>query len=147
MKITKYPIAIAISALSIFSTPVIAENVKEYWVGFGKNNSDEKLKLNEKSIRFETMLADHTINNTDGFYNNDDRFPKITVVVFEYSVNNRKRMAYTKSCNAGNLTNKPYWKTYTSVADNWPQYFRVNVKSIASRQMLARVCTLSLPSQ
>ncbi|TAE59746.1 MAG: hypothetical protein EAZ76_10045 [Nostocales cyanobacterium] len=147
MKITKFTAAIAIFSLSIFSTPVIAEKKPELWVDFGKNNSGEQLKLNEKSIRFETMLVDDTINNTDGFYNNDDRFPKMTVVVFEYRVNNRKRIAYTKSCNAGNLTDKPYWKTYTSIADNWPQYFRVDIKSVASMELLQRVCSLTVSNQ
>lgn len=147
MQLTKYATVIAISVLSIFSTPVLAETNKEYWVDYGKNNSGEKLRLNETSIRFETMLADDTINNKDGFYNDKDKFPKITVVVFEYSVNNSKRIAYTKSCDSGNLTNNPYWKTYTSLADNWPQYFQVDIKSIASKQMLQQVCNLSLSNQ
>lgn len=147
MKLIKYTTAIAISALSIFSTPVIAQTNKPLWVYFGKNNSGERLYLNEKSIRFETMLADDTINNTDGFYNDDDRFPKITVVVFEYGVNNRKRIAYTTSCESGNLTDQPFWKTYTSKADDWPQYFRVDINSVASEKMLQRVCNLSFSGQ
>jgi hypothetical protein len=147
MKLIKYTTAIAISALSVFSTPVIAETKENDWVYFGDVNSGEKLKLNEKSIRFENMLVDDTINNKDGFYNDDDRFPKMRVVVFEYSINDNKRIAYTKSCDSGNLTDKPYWKTYTSLADNWPQYFRVDINSIASERMLRRVCNLSVPGK
>ncbi|WP_413173360.1 hypothetical protein [Anabaena azotica] len=144
MQLTKYVAAITISALSIFSTPVIAQTDKEDWTNFGKVHSGEILKLNEKSVKFETILVDDTLNNQDGFYNDNDKFPKIRVVVFEYSINNKKRIAYTKSCNSGNLTANPYWKTYTSLIDNWPQYFRVDVDNVANQKMLQRVCTLSL---
>ncbi|MBK1990085.1 hypothetical protein A0J48_021575 [Sphaerospermopsis aphanizomenoides BCCUSP55] len=147
MQLTKYATAITISALSLFSTPVIAEIDKGQWVDFGKVHSGEILKLNERSINFENMLVDDTLNNQDGFYNDNDKFPKMKVVVFEYSLNNKKRIAYTKSCNSGNLTANPSWKTYTSLIDNWPQYFRVDVDNVASQKMLQRVCTLSLEKQ
>ncbi|AFZ24985.1 hypothetical protein Cylst_2788 [Cylindrospermum stagnale PCC 7417] len=144
MQLIKYATAITISSLSIFSTPVIAQINKERWVDFGKTNSGETLKLNESSIGFQMMLVDDTLNNEDGFYSDNDKFPKIKVVVFDYRINGRKRSAYTKSCNSGNLAPNPTWKTYTSFIDYWPQYFLVEADSLASKKMLQRVCALSL---
>lgn len=144
MQLIKSATAIAIASLSIFSTPVFAQVNQERWVDFGKTNRDETLKLNEKSIKFEMMLVDDTLNNEDGFY---DNLPKIRVVTFDYSVGGRKRSAYTKSCNRGNLAANPSWRTYTSFIDYWPQYFSVEADSVASKKMLQRVCTLSLSKQ
>ncbi|MBD2691057.1 hypothetical protein H6G68_04670 [Anabaena catenula FACHB-362] len=142
--IIKYATAITISSLSMFLTPVIAQANKEQWLDFGKTHSGEILKLNESSVKFEIMLADDTLNNQDGFYSNKDNYPKVKVVVFDYSIGNKKRSAYTKSCDNGRLTANPRWKTYTSVTDYWPQYFIVEVDSVASEKMLQQVCTLSL---
>ncbi|HEY9602054.1 MAG TPA: hypothetical protein V6C85_10625 [Allocoleopsis sp.] len=136
--------AIAIASLSIFSTPVLAQISQERWVDFGKTNTGETLRLNESSIKFEMMLVDDSLNNEDGFY---DNLPKIRVVAFEYSIEGRKRSAYTKSCTRGNLAANPSWRTYTSFIDYWPQYFSVNADSVASKRMLQRVCTLSLDKQ
>lgn len=144
MQLIKFATAIAIASLSIFSTPVLAQMNQERWVDFGKINSGETLKLNETSIKFEMMLVDDTLNNEDGFYEN---LPKIRVVAFDYSVGGRKRSAYTKSCNSGNLAANPSWRTYTSFIDYWPQYFSVEADSVASKNMLQRVCTLSLSKQ
>ncbi|HEY9666826.1 MAG TPA: hypothetical protein V6C91_08470 [Coleofasciculaceae cyanobacterium] len=141
MQFIKYATAIAITSLSIFSTPLLAQVNKERWVDFGKTNSGETLKLNERSIKFEMMLIDDFLNNEDGYY---DNLPKIRVVAFDYSIGGRKRSAYTKSCNDGNLATNPSWKTYTSYLDYWPQYFLVEADSVASKRMLQRVCTLSL---
>ncbi|BAZ32876.1 hypothetical protein NIES4074_53830 [Cylindrospermum sp. NIES-4074] len=147
MQLIKYATAITISSLSIFSTPVTAQINKERWVDFGKTNSGEILRLNESSIGFRMMLVDDTLNNEDGFYDDNDKFPKIKVVVFDYSISGRKRSAYTKSCNYGNLAPNPTWKTYTSFIDYWPQYFLVEADSVASKKMLQRVCALSLYKQ
>ena len=144
MQLIKSATAIAITSLSIFSTPTLAQTNQERWVDFGKTNSGEALKLNETSINFEMMLVDDTLNNEDGFY---DNLPKIRVVTFDYSVGGRKRSAYTKSCNRGNLAANPNWRTYTSFIDYWPQYFSVEADSVASKRMLQRVCTLSLGQQ
>ena len=92
-------LTIAIASLSRFSTPVIAQTNQQQWVDFGKTNSGETLKLNERSIKFQMMLLDDSLNNEDGHY---DNLPKIKVVAFEYSIEGRKRNAYTKSCNGGN---------------------------------------------
>ena len=139
MQLIQSATAIAIASLSIFSTPVLAQVNQERWVNFGKTNNGETLRLNESSIKFEMMLTDDSLNNEDGFY---DNLPKIRVVAFEYSVEGRKRSAYTKSCNRGNLAAKPSWRTYTSFIDYWPQYFSVEADSVASKRMLQRVCTL-----
>lgn len=139
MQLIKSAAAIAIASLSIFSTPVFAQINQERWVDFGKTNRGEILRLNEKSIKFEMMLMDDTLNNEDGHY---DDLPKIRVVAFDYSVGGRKRSAYTKSCNRGNLAANPSWRTYTSFIDYWPQYFSVEADSVASKRMLQRVCTL-----
>lgn len=144
MQLIKSATAIAIASLSMFSTPVIAQINQEQWVDFGETNSGETLRLNKESIKFEMMLADDSLNNEDGFYNN---LPKIKVVAFEYSIGGRKRIAYTKSCSDGNLAANPSWKTYTSYIDYWPQYFLVKADSVASKKMLQRVCTLSLSKQ
>lgn len=144
MQLIKSATAIAIVSLSIFSTPVLAQTNQERWVDFGKTNGGETLRLNEKSIKFEMMLLDDTLNNEDGHY---DNLPKIRVVAFDYSIGGRKRSAYTKSCNAGNLATNPSWRTYTSFIDYWPQYFSVEADSVASKRMLERVCTLSLSKQ
>lgn len=144
MQLIKSATAIAIASLSMFSTPVLAQINQERWVDFGKTNSGETLRLNKESIKFEMMLADDSLNNEDGFYNN---LPKIKVVAFEYSIGGRKRSAYTKSCNGGNLAANPSWKTYTSFIDYWPQYFLVKADSVASQRMLQQVCGLSLSKQ
>ncbi|MFE1746036.1 hypothetical protein [Coleofasciculus sp. H7-2] len=144
MQLIKSATAIAIVSLSIFSTPVLAQTNQERWVDFGKTNGGETLRLNEKSIKFEMMLLDDTLNNEDGHY---DNLPKIRVVAFDYSIGGRKRSAYTKSCNGGNLATNPSWRTYTSFIDYWPQYFSVEADSVASKRMLERVCTLSLSKQ
>ena len=139
MQLIKSASAIAIASLSIFSTPALAQTNQERWVDFGKTNTGETLRLNERSIRFEMMLTDDSLNNEDGQY---DNLPKIRVVTFDYSVGGRKRSAYTKSCNRGNLAINPNWRTYISFIDYWPQYFSVNADSVASKRMLERVCTL-----
>jgi hypothetical protein len=90
------------------------------------------------------MLADDSLNNEDGFY---DNLPKIRVVAFDYSIGGRTRSAYTRSCNSGNFAANPSWRTYTSFIDYWPQYFSVEADSVASKRMLQRVCTLSLSKQ
>lgn len=141
MQLIKSATAIAIASLSIFSTPVLAQTNQERWVDFGKTKSGETLRLNERSIKFEMMLSDDSLNNEDGHY---DNLPKIRVVTFEYSVGGRKRSAYTKSCHRGNLAANPSWRTYTFFIDYWPQYFSVQADSVASKRMLQRVCTLSL---
>ena len=135
---------LSFSGLAQLSTPVLAQTNQERWVDFGKTNSGETLRLNEKSIKFEMMLIDDTLNNEDGFY---DNLPKIRVVAFDYSIGGRKRSAYTKSCNRGNLAANPSWRTYTSFIDYWPQYFSVEADSVASKRMLQQVCTLSLSKQ
>ncbi|MFN4953490.1 MAG: hypothetical protein ACK5F3_05185 [Aphanizomenon sp.] len=112
-----------------------------------KTNSGEILKLNDSSIGFQMMLADGSLNNEDGFYNDNDKFPKTKVIVFDYSISGRKRSGYTKSCKQGNLAANPTWKTYTSLIDYWPQYFLVEADSVASKKMLQRVCSLSLYKQ
>ena len=144
MQLIKSATAIAIASLSIFSTPVLAQINQERWVDFGKTNTGETLRLNERSIKFEMMLTDDSLNNEDGFY---DNLPKIRVVAFDYSVGGRKRSAYTKSCNGGNLAANPSWKTYTAYIDYWPQYFLVEADSVASKKMLRLVCALSLYKQ
>ncbi|MEB3182181.1 MAG: hypothetical protein VKL59_24565 [Nostocaceae cyanobacterium] len=144
MQLIKSAAAIAIASGSLLSTPVLAQSIPERWVDFGTTNSGERLKLNETSIKFEMMLVDDTLNNEDGHY---DNLPKIRVVVFDYSIGGRKRNAYTKSCNGGNLADNPSWKTFTSLIDYWPQYFLVKADSVASKKMLQRVCTLSLYEQ
>jgi hypothetical protein len=144
MELIKFATAIAIASLSIFSTPVLAQTNQERWVDFGKTNSGETLRLNERSIKFEMMLTDDSLNNEDGYY---DKLPKIKVVTFDYSIGGRKRSAYTKSCNRGTLAANPSWRTYTSFIDYWPQYFSVEADSVASKRMLQRVCTLSLSKQ
>ncbi|GAB4174280.1 MAG: hypothetical protein Fur006_04080 [Coleofasciculaceae cyanobacterium] len=144
MQLIKSATAIAIASLSIFSTPVLAQANQERWVDFGKTKSGETLRLNERSIKFEMMLTDDSLNNEDGHY---DNLPKIRVVAFDYSIGGRKRSAYTKSCNRGNLAANPSWRTYTSFIDYWPQYFSVEADSVASKRMLQRVCTLSLSKQ
>ncbi len=135
---------LSFSCITQLSIPVLAQVNQEQWVDFGKTNSGETLSLNESSIKFERMLVDDSLNNEDGFY---DNLPKIRVVAFEYSVGGRKRSAYTKSCNRGNLAADPSWRTYTSFIDYWPQYFSVEADSVASKKMLQRVCTLSLSKQ
>ncbi|MBS9391707.1 MAG: hypothetical protein HEQ29_00585 [Dolichospermum sp. LBC05a] len=147
MQLIKCVTAITISSLSIFSIPVIAQTNKERWVDLGKTNSGEILKLNDSSIGFQMMLADDSLNNEDGFYNDNDKFPKTKVIVFDYSISGRKRSGYTKSCKQGNLAANPTWKTYTSLIDYWPQYFLVEADSVASKKMLQRVCSLSLYKQ
>ncbi|MGQ4647122.1 hypothetical protein [Lyngbya aestuarii] len=144
MQLIKSATALAIASLSIFSTPVLAQTNQEQWVDFGRTNGGETLRLNEKSIEFEMMLTDDSLNNEDGFY---DDLPKIKVVAFDYSIGGRKRSAYTKSCNSGNLAANPNWKTFTTFIDYWPQYFLVEADSVASQKMLQRVCTLSLYEQ
>lgn len=144
MQLIKSATALAIASLSIFSTPVLAQTNQEQWVDFGRTNGGETLRLNEKSIEFEMMLTDDSLNNEDGFY---DDLPKIKVVAFDYSIGGRKRSAYTKSCNSGNLAANPSWKTFTTFIDYWPQYFLVEADSVASHKMLQRVCTLSLYEQ
>ena len=144
MQLIKSATAVAIASLSIFSKPVLAQVKPERWVEFGKTKSGETLKLNESSIKFEMMLADDSLNNEDGFY---DNLPKIRVVAFDYSIGGRKRSAYTKSCNGGNLAANPSWRTYTSFIDYWSQYFSVEADSVASKKLLQRVCTLSLDKQ
>lgn len=144
MQLIKSAAAIAITSLSIFSTPALAQTNQERWVDFGKTKSGETLRLNERSIKFEMMLPDDSLNNEDGHY---DNLPKIRVVAFEYSVGGRKRSAYTKSCKGGNLAANPNWRTYTAFIDYWPQYFSVEADSVASKRMLQRVCTLSLSKQ
>jgi hypothetical protein len=144
MQVIKSAAAIAMASLSLLSTPVLAQTNREQWVDFGKTNSGETLRLNERSIKFEMMLTDDSLNNEDGFYEN---LPKIRVVAFDYSIGGRKRSAYTKSCNRGNLTANPSWRTYTSFIDYWPQYFSVEADSVASKRMLQRVCALSLSKQ
>ena len=144
MQLIKSATAIAITSLSMFSTPVLAQITQERWVDFGKTNTGETLRLNESSIKFEMMLVDDSLNNEDGFY---DNLPKIRVVAFQYSIGDRKRSAYTKSCTRGNLAANPSWRTYTSFIDYWPQYFSVNADSVASKRMLQRVCTFSLHKQ
>lgn len=144
MQLIKSATAVAIASLSIFSKPVLAQVNPERWVEFGKTKSGETLKLNESSIKFEMMLTDDSLNNEDGFY---DNLPKIRVVAFDYNIGGRKRSAYTKSCNGGNLAANPSWRTYTSFIDYWPQYFSVEADSIASKKLLQRVCTLSLDKQ
>ena len=67
MQLIKYTTAIAISCLPIFTTPVLAQNKQEKWVDFGQTNNGEIIKLNERSVKFEIMLADDTLNNEDGF--------------------------------------------------------------------------------
>jgi len=124
--------------------PVNAQITQQRWVDLGKTNSGETLKLNEKSIEFQLVLIDESLNNEDGFY---DKLPKTKVVAFEYSIGGRKRYAYTKSCKDGNVTSNPNWKTYTSIIDYWPQYFLVEADSVASKKMLQRVCALSLYKQ
>lgn len=141
MQLIKFATALALASLSIFSTPVLAQLNQEQWVEFGQTNSGETLKLNERSIKFEMMLPDDSLNNEDGHY---DNLPKMKVVAFDYSIGGRKRSAYTKSCNRGNLAANPRWRTYTSFIDYWPQYFSVEADSVASKRMLQRVCTLSL---
>lgn len=84
---------LSFSGLAQLSTPVLAQTNQERWVDFGKTNSGETLRLNEKSIKFEMMLIDDTLNNEDGFY---DNLPKIRVVAFDYSIWGRKRSVYTK---------------------------------------------------
>jgi len=140
----KSTVGIAIASLSLLSTPALAQSIPQRWVDFGTTNSGETLKLNETSIKFEIMLVDDTLNNEDGHY---DNLPKIRVVAFEYSIGGRKRSAYTKSCNQGNLAANPSWKTFTSLIDYWPQYFLVKADSVASKKMLQRVCTLSQNEQ
>ncbi|MBD2295350.1 hypothetical protein H6G06_18205 [Anabaena sphaerica FACHB-251] len=147
MQLIKYTIAIAISSLPIFTTPVLAQTKQEKWVDFGQTNNGEIIKLNESSVKFEIMLADDTLNNEDGFYSDNDKYPKVKVVVFEYNIGGRKRNAYTKSCNRGKLSANSSWKTYTTFIDYWPQYFLVEADSAASQNMLRRVCTLSLSNQ
>lgn len=137
-------LTIAIASLSNFSTPVIAQTNQQQWVDFGQTNSGETLKLNERSIKFQMMLVDDSLNNEDGHY---DNLPKIKVVAFEYSIEGRKRNAYTKSCNGGNVAANPSWRTYTSYRDYWPEYFGVEADSVASQKMLQRVCALSLYKQ
>lgn len=144
MQLIKSATAIAIASLSILSTPVLAQTNQERWVDFGKTNSGETLRLNERSIKFEMMLIDDSLNNEDGHY---DNLPKIKVIAFEYSIGGRKRSAYTKSCKGGNLAANPSWRTYTSFIDYWPQYFSVEADSVASKKILQRVCTLSLDKQ
>jgi hypothetical protein len=144
MQLIKYVTAITISSLSILITPVFAQADQDKWVDFGKTHSGEILKLNESSVKFEIMLADDTLNNEDGFYSNNDKYPKVKVVVFDYKIGNKKRSAYTKSCDNGRLTANSRWKTYISVIDYWPQYFIVEADSVASEKMLQQVCTLSL---
>ncbi|MBD2666747.1 hypothetical protein B6N60_02957 [Richelia sinica FACHB-800] len=145
MQLLKY--VIPISCLSIITTPVLAQSQQKKWVDFGQTNSGEIIKLNENSVKFEIMLADDTLNNEDGFYSDNDKYPKVKVVVFEYNIGGRKRNAYTKSCDYGKLTTNPSWKTYTTFIDYWPQYFLISADSVASQNMLQRVCTLSLSSQ
>lgn len=147
MQLIKYTTAIAISCLPIFTTPVLAQNKQEKWVDFGQTNNGEIIKLNERSVKFEIMLADETLNDEDRFYSENDTYPKVKVVIFEYSIGGRTRNAYTKSCNHGKLSANPSWKTYTTFIDYWPQYFLVPADSIASQNMLRRVCTLSLSNQ
>ncbi len=144
MQLIKSATAIAITSLSLFSTPVLAQANQERWVDFGKTKSGETLRLNERSIKFEMMLVDDSLNNEDGHY---DNLPKIRVVAFDYSIGGRKRSAYTKSCKDGNLAANPSWRTYTAFIDYWPQYFSVEADSVASKKMLQRVCTLSLSKQ
>jgi hypothetical protein len=144
MQLLKYTTAIAIYSLAILTTPVFAQVDQEKWVYFGQTNSDEILKLNESSVKFQIMLADDTLNNEDGHYSENDKYPKVKVVVFDYNIGGRKRNAYTKSCDNGKLTANLSWKTFTSVIDYWPQYFMVEADSAASQNMLRRVCTLSL---
>ncbi len=144
MQLIKSATAIAITSLSLFSTPALAQTNQERWVDFGKTKSGETLRLNERSIKFEMMLPDDSLNNEDGHY---DNLPKIRVVAFDYSIGGRKRSAYTKSCHPGNLAANPSWRTYTSFIDYWPQYFSVEADSVASKRMLQRVCTLSLSKQ
>ena len=109
-------------------------------MNFGKINSGEILKLNTSSIKFRMMLVDDTINEEGGYEGN---VPRIKVVAFDYSIGGRKRSAYTKSCQDGNVGDRPSWKTYTSFLDYWPQYFQVEADSIPSQKMLQRVCLLS----
>lgn len=144
MQLIKSATAIAMASLSIFSMPVLAQTNQERWVDFGKTKSGEILRLNERSIKFEMMLSDDSLNNEDGHY---DNLPKIRVVTFDYSVGGRKRSAYTKSCNHGNLAANPSWRTFTSFIDYWPQYFSVEADSVASKKLLQRVCTLSVDKQ
>lgn len=139
--------AIAISSVSIFTIPVLAQNQQERWVDFGQTNSGEIIRLNERSVKFKIMLADDTLNDEDGFYIQNNKYPKVKVVVFEYNIGGRKRNAYTKSCKQGKLSANPSWKTYTNFIDYWPQYFLVPADSIASQNMLQRVCTLSLSNK
>ncbi|WP_016949694.1 hypothetical protein [Anabaena sp. PCC 7108] len=144
MQLIKSATAIIISSLSMLTIPVFAQVDQDKWVDFGKTHSGEILKLNESSVKSEIMLADDTLNNQDGFYSNKDNYPKVKVVVFDYSIGDKKRSAYTKSCDNGRLTANARWKTYTSVTDYWPQYFEVEADSVASEKMLQQVCTLSL---
>jgi hypothetical protein len=144
MQVIKSAAAIAMASMSIFPTPVFAQTNQERWVDFGKTNSGETLRLNERSIKFDMMLTDDSLNNEDGFY---DNLPKIKVVTFDYSVGGRKRSAYTKSCKGGQLAANPSWKTFTTLIDYWPQYFLVEADSVASNKLLQRVCRLSLDKQ
>jgi len=144
MKLIRYMAAIAIASVSLLSTPVIAQINQQRWVDFGKTNSGEKLRLNERSIEFKLVQIDESLNNEDGFYGN---LPSTKVVAFDYSIGGRKRSAYTKSCNGGNAATNPSWKTYTSQIDYQFQYFLVEADSVASKKMLQRVCALSLYKQ
>jgi hypothetical protein len=134
---------IAIMTIAMVSSPVIAQDRQQKWIGFGEVGNGEQLRLDTASIQSGTMPVNDKINMEGRDDTETGKIPMRKVVLFTYNIGGRERHAYTTSCNGKNLAANPSWRTATTYIDYWPQYFSVKADSPVSKKMLKQVCVVN----
>ena len=129
--------------IAMVSSPVIAQDRPQKWIGFGEVGNGEQLRLDTASIQSGTMPINDKINMEGRDGSETDKIPMRKVVLFNYNIGGRERHAYTTACNGRNLAANPSWRTATTYIDYWPQYFSVKADSPISKKMLKQVCVVS----